>query len=60
MQFNLDLKLPAKPIQNLASSIWSHRILNAVLKGVGIYIAFTLVFGLIYFLSDSLDFKSTI
>jgi hypothetical protein len=32
--------------------------LKAVLKGVAIYIAITSVFGLIYFLFDSLDFKS--
>jgi hypothetical protein len=47
-----------KTIQNLASYFWSHRILKAVLKGVAIYIAITSVFGLIYFLFDSLDFKS--
>jgi hypothetical protein len=53
------LKLLSKRIQNLASSFWSHRILNAVLIGVAIYIAITLVFGLLYFLFGSLDFKST-
>jgi hypothetical protein len=53
------LKLLSKKIQNLASSFWSHRILNAVLIGVAIYIAITLVFGLLYFLFGSLDFKST-
>jgi hypothetical protein len=47
-----------KTIQNLALYFWSHRILNAVLKGVAIYIAITSVFGLVYFLFDSLDFKS--
>ena len=47
-----------KTIQNLASYFWSHRILKAVLKGVAIYIAITSVFGLVYFLFDSLDFKS--
>ena len=47
-----------KTIQNLASYFLSHRILKAVLKGVAIYIAITSVFGLIYFLFDSLDFKS--
>src|ERR1035437_7939294 len=47
-----------KRIQNIASYFWSHRILKAVLKGVAIYIAITSVFGLVYFLFDSLDFKS--
>jgi Ion channel. len=47
-----------KTIQNLASYFWSHRILNAVLKGVAIYLAITSVFGLVYFLFGSLDFKS--
>jgi Ion channel len=47
-----------KAIQNLVSYFWSHRILKAVLKGVAIYIAITSVFGLVYFLFDSLDFKS--
>jgi hypothetical protein len=56
----MDLKLFTKTIQNLFSSFWSHRILNAVLKGVAIYIAITLVFGLLYFLFDSLDFKPTL
>ena len=56
----MDLKLLSKKIQNLVSSFWSHRILNAVLIGVAIYIAITLVFGLLYFLFDSLDFKSTV
>jgi len=54
----MDLKLPLKTIQNLVSSIWSHRIFNAVLKGVAIYIAITLVFGILYFLFGSLDFRS--
>lgn len=47
-----------KTIQNLTSYFWSHRILNAVLKGVAIYLAITSVFGLVYFLFGSLDFKS--
>jgi hypothetical protein len=47
-----------KTIQNLPSTIWSHRIFNAVLKGVAIYLALTLVFGFLYFWFDSLDFKS--
>jgi hypothetical protein len=47
-----------KTIQNLASYFRSHRILNAVLIGVAIYLAITSVFGLVYFLFGSLDFKS--
>jgi hypothetical protein len=48
----------SKTIQNVASSVWSHRIVNAVLKGVAIYIAVSLVFGFLYYFFDSLDFKS--
>jgi hypothetical protein len=47
-----------KTIQNIASYFWSHRILKAVLIGVAIYLAITSIFGLVYFLFDSLDFKS--
>ena len=47
-----------KRIQNIASYFWSHRILKSVLIGVSIYLAITSVFGLVYFLFDSLDFKS--
>jgi hypothetical protein len=52
------LKLFSKTIHNFAESVWSHRILNTVLKGVAIYIALTLAFGILYFLFDALDFKS--
>src|SRR5450759_218341 len=55
----MDKKPLRKTIQNLFSTLWSHRILNTVLKGVVIYLTFSLVFGLLYFLFDSLDFKST-
>ncbi len=54
----MDLKLPSKKIQNIASSFWSHRILNAVLVGVAIYIGITVVFGLFYYFFGALDFKS--
>jgi hypothetical protein len=54
----MNLKPLTKTIQNLPSTIWSHRIFNAVLKGVAIYLALTLVFGFLYFWFDSLDFKS--
>jgi hypothetical protein len=46
-------------IQNSASSVLSDRILIAVLKGVAIYVVLTLVFGMIYYITDSLDFRST-
>ncbi len=49
-----------KSVQNLVSATWSNRIVSAVLKGVAIYIALTLVFGLLYFFFDSLDFKSSL
>jgi hypothetical protein len=54
----MNLKPLKKAIQNLPSTIWSHRIFNAVLKGVAIYLALTLVFGFLYFWFDSLDIKS--
>jgi hypothetical protein len=53
----MDLKQLKKSIQNTASSIFSHRILIAVLKGVAIYLVVTLVFGVLFYLYDSLDFK---
>jgi hypothetical protein len=46
-----------KTIQNIALFILSHRIKNAVLKGVAIYIALTSVFGLLYYFFDALDFR---
>jgi inward rectifier potassium channel len=54
----MEVRQLTKTIQNVASSFWSQQILNAVLKGVAIYIGLTLVFGLLYFLFGSLDFKS--
>jgi hypothetical protein len=45
------------PIKNIASAFWSNRIINTVLKGIAIYIILSLIFGLFYFLFDSLDFK---
>jgi hypothetical protein len=54
----MNLKPLKKTLQNLHSTIWSHRILNAILKGIIIYLAFTFAFGLLYYLSDSLDFKT--
>jgi hypothetical protein len=56
----MDLRQLKKSFQNLASTFWSHRIVNAVLKGVAIYVALTIAFGLLYFLFDSLDFKSSL
>jgi hypothetical protein len=46
-----------KTIRNFTSSVLSHRIKNAVLKGVAIYIALTFVFGLLYYFFDALDFR---
>lgn len=53
----MNLKQLSKTILNEASFILSHRILIAVLKGVAIYFIVTLVFGLLYYLFDSLNFK---
>jgi hypothetical protein len=53
----MDLKLFKHTIQNTASNIWSNPIINAVLKGVAIYVTISFLFGLFYFLFDSLDFK---
>jgi len=47
-----------KTILNTSSSFFSHRIRNAVLVGIAIYITVTIVFGLLYYFFDSLDFKS--
>jgi hypothetical protein len=46
-------------IQKTSSSVWSDRIIKAVLKGLGLYIAFSFMFGLLYYFLDSLDFKIT-
>jgi hypothetical protein len=54
----MDLRLLTKTIKKTASSIWSDRIMNAVLKGVAIYISLSFVFGFLYYFFDSLDFKS--
>jgi hypothetical protein len=54
----MDIKPLKKTLQTLHSTIWSHRILNAILKGILIYLALTLVFGLLYYFSDSLEFKT--
>ena len=54
----MKLKFSAKPLQNLAASVLSNRILNSVLVGVAIYIVLTSVFGLLYYWFDSLDFKT--
>jgi hypothetical protein len=54
----MNLKQLRKSIKNNVSSILTHRIMNAVLKGVAIYIAVTLLFGVLYYVFDSLDFRS--
>jgi len=53
----MDLKQFNKIILNTASSILTNRIMIAVLKGVAIYFVVTLVFGMLYYFFDSLDFK---
>lgn len=55
----MDFNRTAKTFHNFASVIWSHRIVNTVLKGVAIYLAMTLAFGILYFLFEALDFKSS-
>ena len=47
-----------KAVLSSFSSFFSHRIRNAVLNGVVFYIAITLVFGILYYFFDSLDFRS--
>lgn len=54
----MNLKQLQKTIKYNVSSILKHRIMNAVLKGVAIYIAVTLVFGVLYYFLDALDFRS--
>ncbi len=54
----MDSRQLKKKILFTASSYLSHRIRNAVLTGVAIYIASTLVFGFLYYIFDSLDFRS--
>jgi len=44
-------------MQNVVSVIWSHRIIRAVLKGVLIYFIFTFIFGVLYYLFDSVEIK---
>jgi hypothetical protein len=53
----MDFSQLKKAILNIAISIWSHRIVIAVLKGVAIYISASFVFGMVYYFFDSLDFK---
>jgi len=55
----MDLLQLKKTILNAAYSFFSHRIRNAVLRGIAIYITVTLVFGFLYYFFDTLDFKST-
>jgi len=55
----MNLRFISETIYNTASGIWSHRIINAVLKGVAIYFAVTFLFGIFYYLFDSVEFKSS-
>jgi len=54
----MDLTRLKKTVLNSVSSFFSHRIRNAVLNGIAFYITVTLVFGLLYYFTDSLDFRS--
>lgn len=55
----MGLRQLKKTIQEIAPTVWSDRIINAVLKGVAVYISVSLVFGLLYYFFDSLEFKSS-
>ena len=54
----MDFTRVKKTILNSTSSFLSHRIRNAVLYGVAIYIAITFVFGFLYHFYNALDFRS--
>jgi len=54
----MDLLRLDKITLNFVSFVLSHRIRNAVLKGIAIYFVLTFIFGLLYYFTDSLDFKS--
>jgi hypothetical protein len=45
-------------IQNIATSIRHNKIVNAVMKGMLVYFACTMIFGILFYVFDSLDFKS--
>ena len=53
----MNLKIHSKSLHSFAESIWSRRIFNTFLNGIAIYIAITIVFGILYYLFDALDFK---
>ena len=55
----MNFHLLKKTYQKITSSIWSNQIMNAVLKGLAIYILLSFVFGVLYYFFDSLDFKPT-
>jgi hypothetical protein len=48
----------SKTIQKTSSSIWSDRIIKAVLKGLALYFSISFIFGLLYYFFDSLEFKA--
>jgi len=54
----MGLRQLKKTIQEIAPSVWSDRIIKAILKGVTIYISVSLIFGLLYYFFDTLDFKA--
>jgi hypothetical protein len=56
----MDVKNSVKSVRTLVYPIWSHRIITSVLKGVAIYIAMTLVFGVTYYFTSSLHYVESI
>ncbi len=46
-------------IREFTSAVWDDRIVKAALKGVSIYICLSIIFGILYYFFDSLDFKLT-
>jgi hypothetical protein len=56
----MDIKHSVKSVRVFVYPIWSHRIISSVLKGIAIYIAMTLFFGVTYYLTRSLHYVESI
>lgn len=56
----MDVKHRVESVRILVYPIWSHRIISSVLKGIAIYIATTLVFGVIYYFTGSLHYVESV
>jgi hypothetical protein len=56
----MDIKQSLLSVRTLVYPIWSHRIITSVLKGVGIYIAMALFFGITYYFTNSLHYVDSI